>query len=121
MANECSKLNPECMMKNNIPCPAYDAGKNCWEYDWLPMFQSLPLQERELARATEQREQRRGLLERGIISRKEAEETEVAVATAQWKVEDTQRAIVGVDQAMAEATTVLPSPAPVGVTAVTRT
>lgn len=66
----------------------------------------LPLQERELARATEQREQRRGLLERGIISRKEAEETEVAVATAQWKVEDTQRAIVGVDQAMAEATTV---------------
>jgi hypothetical protein len=36
MANECSKLNLDCMMKNNIQCPAYDADKNCWEYDWLP-------------------------------------------------------------------------------------
>lgn len=66
----------------------------------------LPLQERDLARVTELREQRQGLLERGVISRKEAEETEAAVATAQRKVEDTRQAIVGVEHAMAEATTV---------------
>jgi hypothetical protein len=50
MANECSTLNPACMMKNNISCPAYDAGKNCWEYDWLPMFQGMPQQENEQAK-----------------------------------------------------------------------
>ncbi len=50
MANECSKLNPDCMMKNNIQCPAFDAGKNCWEYDWLPMFQGMPQQEKEQAK-----------------------------------------------------------------------
>jgi hypothetical protein len=66
----------------------------------------LPLQERELARVTGLREQRQGLLERGIMSRKEAEETEAAVATAQRRVEDTRLAIVGVEHAMAEATTV---------------
>jgi len=76
----------------------------------------LPLHERDLARATEQREQRRGLLERGVISRKEAEETEAAVATAQRKVEDTRQAIVGVEHAMAEATAVraLAALAPLG-------
>jgi len=50
MANECSKINPDCMMKNNIKCPAFDAGRNCWEFDWMPMFQSMPQQEREQAR-----------------------------------------------------------------------
>ena len=42
MANECATLNPECMMKNGIKCPAFEAGKNCWEYDWMPMFQNMP-------------------------------------------------------------------------------
>jgi len=66
----------------------------------------LPLYEQELARANEQREQRRELLERGIVSRKEFEATETVVAKAQLKLEDTRRAIAEVDHAMVEATTV---------------
>jgi hypothetical protein len=65
----------------------------------------LPLYEQELARLTEQREQRRDLLERGIISRKELEATEAAVQKAQAKIEDTHRAVAEVDHALAEATT----------------
>ena len=65
----------------------------------------LPLYEQELARAIEQREQRRELLERGIVSRKEFEATETVVAKAQQKLEDTRRAIAEVDHAMVEATT----------------
>jgi len=65
----------------------------------------LPLYEHELARATEQREQRRDLLERGIISKKEFEATEAAVQKAQAKIEDTQRAVADVDHALAEAAT----------------
>jgi hypothetical protein len=64
----------------------------------------LPLREQELAWAIKQREQRRELLERGIISRKEFEEKETAVARAAEKVEETRRAIVAAEQAMAEAT-----------------
>ena len=65
----------------------------------------LPHYEQELARALEQREQRRELLERGIVSRKEFEATETAVAKAQQKLEDTRRTIADVDHAMVEATT----------------
>lgn len=65
----------------------------------------MPLRERGLAGAIRLREQRREFLERGIISRKEFEETEAAVARAEEKVEETRRAIAGADQAMAEATT----------------
>lgn len=65
----------------------------------------LPLYEEELAKATERREQRREFLERGVISKKEFEATEAAVAKAQGKIEDTQRAISDVDHATAEATT----------------
>jgi hypothetical protein len=65
----------------------------------------MPLQEQELARVIKLREQRREFLERGIISRKEFEETEAAVARAEDKVEETRRAITGADHAMAEATT----------------
>ena len=65
----------------------------------------LPLYEQELARANEQREQRRELLERGIVSRKEFEATETVVARAQQKLEDTRRAIAEVDHAMVEAIT----------------
>ena len=65
----------------------------------------LPLYEQELARANEQREQRRELLERGIVSRREFEVTETAVAKAEQKLEDTRRAIAEVDHAMVEATT----------------
>jgi hypothetical protein len=65
----------------------------------------MPLQEQELARAIKLREQRREFLERGIISRKEFEETEAAVASAEDRVRETRRAIVGADHAMAEATT----------------
>jgi hypothetical protein len=65
----------------------------------------LPLYEQELARVTEQRDQRRVLFERGIISRKELEATEAAVQKAQAKIEDTHRAVAEVDHALAEATT----------------
>ena len=65
----------------------------------------LPLYEQERARATEQREQRRDLLERGIISRKEFEATEAAVQKAQAKIEDPPRAVADVDPALAEAAT----------------
>lgn len=65
----------------------------------------MPLREQELAGAIKRREQRREFFERGIISRKEFEETEAAVLRAEEKVEETRRAIAGADQAMAEATT----------------
>jgi hypothetical protein len=65
----------------------------------------MPLREQELAGAIKLRERRREFLERGIVSRKEFEETEAAVARAEEKVGETRRAIAGADQAMAEATT----------------
>ena len=65
----------------------------------------VPLYERELARAIEQREQRRDLLERGIVSRREFEETEAAMVKAQEKNEETRRSIADVDHAMVEAST----------------
>ena len=65
----------------------------------------LPMRERELAGAIRLREQRRELLERGIVSRREFDEAEAAVATASLKVEETRLAFAAVDQALAEATT----------------
>jgi len=64
----------------------------------------LPLRERELAGAIRLREQRRELLERGIVSRREWEVTEAAATTASRKVEDTRLALAAADQALAEAT-----------------
>jgi hypothetical protein len=64
----------------------------------------LPIYEQELARAVEKREQWRELLGRGIISRKEFEGTETAVAATQQKLEDTRRSIAEADHAMVEAT-----------------
>jgi hypothetical protein len=63
----------------------------------------LPLRDREAAGATKLRDQRWEFRKRGIISRKEFEETEAAVARAEEKREETRRAIAGADQAMAEA------------------
>lgn len=65
----------------------------------------LPLQEQALARAVERRDRGRELLERGIISRREFEETQAAAAAAARKVEETEAAIVAADHALAEATT----------------
>jgi len=65
----------------------------------------LPLREQELAGAIRQREQRRELLERGIVSRKEFEQAEAIAARAGEKLAETRRAIVAADQAMAEAAT----------------
>jgi len=65
----------------------------------------LPLREQELAGAIKRREQRREFLERGIISRKEFEDTEAAVARSEEKLAETRRAIAAADHAMAEATT----------------
>jgi len=64
----------------------------------------LPIYEQELARAVEKREQWRELLGRGVISRKEFEGTETAVAATQQKLEDTRRSIAEADHAMVEAT-----------------
>jgi len=47
MANECSKLNPDCLQKKGNPCPAYDSNKNCWEYDWVPVVKQAPKDEQE--------------------------------------------------------------------------
>ena len=49
MANECATLNPEFMMKNGIKCPAFESGKNCWAYDWMPMFQNMAAEEKDQA------------------------------------------------------------------------
>jgi hypothetical protein len=65
----------------------------------------MPMRERVLAGAIKMRDQRRELLERGIVSRREFEETETAVAAAGRKVEDTRLALAGADQALAEAMT----------------
>lgn len=63
----------------------------------------MPLRRGALARAITLRDRRRELLGRGIISRKEFEEAAAAVSRAEDNVEETRRAIVGADQAMAEA------------------
>ena len=65
----------------------------------------VPIYEADLARAIEKREQWRELLGRGIISRKEFETTETAVAATQHKLEDTRRAMAEADHATVEATT----------------
>jgi hypothetical protein len=65
----------------------------------------LPLREQQVAGAIKVRDQRRELLERGIISRKEFEDKEAAVTIAEEKLEETRRAIVASDHMMAEATT----------------
>jgi hypothetical protein len=65
----------------------------------------LALQEQALASATDRREQRRDLYERGLISRRELEESERALSTAQQSVEDTRRAMDAADRAMLEART----------------
>jgi hypothetical protein len=65
----------------------------------------VPIYEADLARAIEKRDQWRELLGRGIISRKEFETTETAVAAPQHKLEDTRRAIAEADHAMVDATT----------------
>jgi hypothetical protein len=65
----------------------------------------LPLEERELAWAIKRRDERRHLLQEGIISRKEFEETEAAVERASGKIWETRRAMLDADHALAEATT----------------
>jgi len=54
-------------------------------------------------RATETAEQRRRLLEKGILSRREAEEAETAAAAARKQVEHTRARIVEADTMVAEA------------------
>jgi hypothetical protein len=65
----------------------------------------LLLREQQVAGAVKQREQRRELLERGIISRKEFEDFEAAARRAEEKLEETRRDIVAADHMLAEATT----------------
>jgi hypothetical protein len=47
MANQCSKLNPNCMAKKGIPCPALARDKNCWEYDWIPELKAASQDQRQ--------------------------------------------------------------------------
>ena len=65
----------------------------------------LPLREQQVLGALKQRDQRRELLERGIISRKEYEQMETAAARAEEQLVETRRAIVAADHMLAEATT----------------
>ncbi len=65
----------------------------------------LALHERALAMAVERQRPRRDLYDRGIISRRELEEGERAVASAQGQADDTRRAIAAADHATAEAAT----------------
>ncbi|HET8575523.1 MAG TPA: hypothetical protein VFO18_00380 [Methylomirabilota bacterium] len=65
----------------------------------------LALQEQALASAADRREQRRDLYERGLISRREFEESERAAAAARQSVEETRRAIEAADHATVEART----------------
>ena len=64
----------------------------------------LPLQERALAGVTKGREERRELLERGVISRKEFDDREAAAGAAREKVAETRRAIAAAAHALSEAT-----------------
>ena len=65
----------------------------------------LPLREQQVLGALKQRDQRRELLERGIISRKEFEQIEAAAARAEEQLVETRRAIIAADHMLAEATT----------------
>jgi len=77
----------------------------------------LPLKEQALTRAIERQALRRDLYAGGIISRRELEAGELAVATAKQAVDDTRRAIEDTDRAAAEAAATealaeLPPPGP---------
>jgi hypothetical protein len=77
----------------------------------------LSLHEEALARAVDRQQPRRDLYKRGIISRRELEEGELAVTTARGKVDETRRAIETADHAAVEAAAMetlaaLPPPAP---------
>jgi len=63
----------------------------------------LDLYERELARKNEMTELRQDLFERGMLSRREFEEGQLALADAQRKVDDTRQAIAEADRMLTEA------------------
>jgi hypothetical protein len=63
----------------------------------------LTLYERELARRNEMTELRQDLFERGVLSRREFEDGQRAVADAQKNVDDTRQAIAEADRMMTEA------------------
>lgn len=63
----------------------------------------LAAYERELARHQEMAELRQDLYERGVLSRREFEESRKAYAEAQRNVEDTRRAISDTDRMLLEA------------------
>jgi hypothetical protein len=63
----------------------------------------LTLYERELARRNDMTELRQDLFERGVLSRREFEEGQRAVADAQKNVDDTRQAIAEADRMMTEA------------------
>jgi S1-C subfamily serine protease len=70
----------------------------------------LAVYESSLAKATEQRDQRRDFHNRGIIGRREVEDAERAVTDARAKVDGTRQEIAAADQAIAEATNVSYAP-----------
>jgi hypothetical protein len=65
----------------------------------------LAIYEKNLPKAIERRDQRQEFYNRGIVSRRELEEAENAVTTAQQKIAGTRREIAAADHAIAEATT----------------
>jgi hypothetical protein len=69
----------------------------------VSLQQLLALEEEELTSATKQADRRRDLLSQGIISRRELEDSERAVAMAQRKISDTRKRITECDGLIAEA------------------
>jgi hypothetical protein len=47
MGNGCSVLNPDCIAKKGVECPAYNSGVSCGDYDWLPLFQKMSGEEKD--------------------------------------------------------------------------
>src|SRR5215831_7632289 len=74
------------------PDPSSDVVTAAQEYR-ASLERLLPVNEADLQRATAALESRRGLLERGIVSRRDVEDAETAEARARTKLDQTRAQI----------------------------
>ena len=84
------------------PDPSGDVASAAREYR-ASLERLLPFNEADLTRATAARENRRGLLERGIVSRRDVQDAEAAEARARTKLEQTRAQIHDADTLIVEA------------------
>ena len=61
----------------------------------------IPIYQRELSSARETLETRKGLLEKGLVSKRDVEQSEQAVAEATRKIDETKRQLAESDQLIA--------------------